>query len=136
MNRIAKAGFASALAGLALLIVAARPAEAANFTGTWSVSGTMAHGTMAAKVSPVCTLRQSGNTLGGSCRGPNGAGPATGTVNGSRVLWQWHVTATNSIGMSGVMTFHGTLGADNVVRGTWTASPLPGGVGEFTQIRA
>jgi hypothetical protein len=136
VNRIAKAGFASALAGLALFTVAARPAEAANFTGTWSISGTMAHGNVGAKVSPVCTLRQSGNALSGTCRGPNGAGAATGTVNGSRVLWQWHVTATNSIGMSGVMTFHGTLGADNVVRGTWTASPIPGGVGEFTQIRA
>lgn len=135
MNAIAKACFASALAGFALFAVPARPAEAANFSGTWSVSGTMTTTTSIAHVSPVCTLRQSGDALSGTCRGPNGVGAAAGELNGARVLFQWHVTATNSIGLSGIATFHGALGSDGVIRGTWTFTGFRA-TGTFTAIRA
>jgi len=134
VNLIAKGRFASALAGFVLLTVTAQPAGAANFSGTWSVSGTMTTATSIAKVSPVCTLRQSGDALSGTCRGPNGAGAATGELNGARILFQWHVTRTNSIGMSGVATFHGTLGGDGVIRGSWTFTGFPA-AGTFTAIR-
>ena len=134
MNLIAKACFAAALAGFALCAVPAQPAGAANFSGTWSVSGTMTTATSIAKVSPVCTLRQSGDALSGTCRGPNGVGPATGELNGVRILFQWHVTRTNSIGMSGIATFHGALGSDGVIRGTWTFTGFPAS-GSFTAIR-
>ena len=132
MDRIAKACFASALAGLALLAAPTQPAGAANFSGTWSVSGTMTNGN---KVSPVCTLRQSGDALSGTCRGPNGVGTATGELNGARILFQWHVARTNAIGMSGVATFHGVLGPDGVIRGTWTFTGF-NATGSFTAIRA
>jgi hypothetical protein len=135
VNLIAKARFASALAGFALLAATAQPAAAAGFSGTWSVSGTMTTATSIARVSPVCTLRQSGDALSGTCRGPNGVGTATGEVNGARVLFQWHAVRTNSIGMSGVATFHGTLGGDGVIRGTWTFTGFPA-AGTFTAIRA
>jgi hypothetical protein len=123
------------LAGFALFTVPAQPVGAANFSGTWSVSGTMTSATSIAKVSPVCTLRQSGDALSGTCRGPNGVGAATGELNGARILFQWHVARTNSIGMSGVATFHGALGPDGVIRGTWTFSGFPA-TGTFTAIRA
>jgi len=135
VNLIAKACFASALAGFALFTVPAQPAGAANFSGMWSVSGTMNTGPTIAKVSPVCTLRQSGNALSGTCRGPNGVGTASGELNGARILFQWHVAATNSIGMSGVATFHGALGPDGVIRGTWTFTGFRT-TGTFTAIRA
>jgi hypothetical protein len=95
----------------------------------------MTTATSIAKVSPVCTLRQSGDALSGTCRGPNGVGTATGELNGARILFQWHVARTNAIGMSGVATFHGVLGPDGVIRGTWTFTGF-NATGSFTAIRA
>ena len=66
-------------------------------------------------VSPVCEFRQSGDRLAGTCSGPNGGG--------------------NAVGLAGVSSFQERLGADGVVRGTWTFSGRPGVRGEFTAQR-
>jgi len=117
------------------LLIAPLPADAAGFAGAWSVSGTMTTALFIGKVSPVCTFKQSGETLTGKCHGPNGAGPASGLVSGKTISWQWHATATTAIGRSGLYTFNGALDSGGVIRGTWTASGAPGVVGEFTAIR-
>ena len=103
-------------------------ADAANFAGTWTFSAVMA----TAQSSPVCVLRQSGNAVAGTCKGPNGMGAASGIVNGNAILLRWSAIRTNAIGMSGLITYHGTWGSDGVIRGTWTASPIPGEVGTFS----
>ena len=136
MHVIARVVLASAL-GFALVAPAPQPASAAvSFAGKWSVSGTMAAGNFVGKVSPVCVFRQSGDAISGTCRGPNGVGSAAGTVNGNRILFAWHSIRTNAIGVTGTETFHGALGGDGVIRGTWTFSSVPGVTGTFTAIRA
>jgi hypothetical protein len=41
------------------------------------------------------------------------------------------MVATTSIGLNGVSTFQGTLGRDNVIRGTWEFSRAPRLEGQF-----
>ncbi|HEX3466735.1 MAG TPA: hypothetical protein VHT05_01390 [Candidatus Elarobacter sp.] len=127
----------SALAASGLLAAPPSPAAAAaGFAGTWSISGTLASHGVIGKVSPVCVFRQSGDVIAGTCRGPNGIGSASGVVNGNRIQFSWHSVRTTSIGVTGTETFHGTLGGDGVVRGSWFFGAAPGAVGEFTMIRA
>ena len=95
----------------------------------------MIRGNQYTLVSPVCEFQQSGDQLTGTCTGPNGTGSAVGLTNGASVTWQWHVVATNNIGLSGISSFNGRLGADNVVRGSWTFSGRPGVSGQFTAMR-
>ena len=83
-------------------------------------------------VSPVCTFRQTADRLAGFCKGPNGQGSAARTVNGAEIYWAWRVIPTTPIGLAGVATFHGTLGRDNVVRGSFSHSIRPNASGPFT----
>ncbi len=136
MQVIARVVLVSALVGFALSAQPSPSAAALNFAGKWSVSGTIVRGNFFGKVSPVCVFRQSGDALSGTCRGPNGIGSAAGTINANRILFEWHSIATTSIGVTGTEIFHGVLGGDGVIRGTWTFSTLPGAVGTFTAIRA
>jgi hypothetical protein len=112
-------------AAAALVAVTALPlaADAANFAGTWAFTGSLNYHGKSSTTAPVCTLRQSGNTLAGSCKAPNFAGPATGTVSGRSIVLQWH--ATNAAGLKAVATMRGTWGADGVVRGTITSTSWP-----------
>ena len=128
MAVISKLLSATALMGFALLNVSVGTADAANFAGTWTFSGMMAN----AHSSPVCVFRQAGSKISGSCKGPNGIGSAAGTVNGTAILFQWHVIPTNRLGLGGVATYHGRWGSDGVVRGTWTHSAVPREVGTFS----
>jgi hypothetical protein len=134
MNMIAKLAYASALAVCGLVASATAPADAANFAGTWSVSGRIGNPVVATSA-PICVFRQSGNAIAGSCKGPNGIGSADGSVNGNAILWHWHVIATNSVGLAGTATYHGVWGSDGVIRGTWTHSRRPGYYGPFTAQR-
>ncbi len=124
MLRISAA--AAAFAAVAALPLAA---SAASFAGTWTFTGTFAYRGASYVTAPVCVLRQSGNALAGSCKGPNAIGPANGSVNGRSIMLQWHATST--AGRSGVATLKGTWGADGVVRGTITSTSAPG-VGVLT----
>jgi hypothetical protein len=113
------------------LVATPQRADAASFAGTWSVAGSLGN----VRTNPVCTFRQSGSTLSGTCRGPNAAGPAAGKINGGQIAWQWRANALNANATSGVATFKGAVGSDNVIRGSWTFSTLRG-AGTFTAIRA
>jgi hypothetical protein len=109
---------------LALAFAAPIAAEAANFAGTWTFTGTFVYRGSSYVTAPVCVLRQSGNALAGSCKGPNAIGSASGTVNGRAFTLQWHAIANT--GRTGVSTLKGTWGADGVVRGTITSTSAPG----------
>lgn len=119
----------AAVAGLVATIALPLTASAANFAGTWSFTGTFVGRGVTYTTAPVCVLRQSGNALAGTCKGPNAIGPANGTVNGRVIMLQWH--ATSNAGKSGVATMRGTMGADRVVRGTITSTSVSG-VGNLT----
>jgi len=132
---IGRLGCSSAVVGLALAVSAPASADGIDFSGAWSVSGQIVTGNLLITVSPICVFQQSGDRLRGSCKGPNGAGFATGATDGRDISFQWRHVATNAVGLSGVSTFRGTLGRDNVVRGFWTFSRLPNASGSFTAQR-
>jgi hypothetical protein len=131
MNVTGRMSGASVIA-LALIISSSASADETDFSGSWSVSGRIITGNLLTWVSPVCVFQQTSDQLTGNCKGPNGAGSATGATDGSDISFQWHMVATNAIGLNGLSTFRGTLGRDNVIRGSWTFSRLPNSSGTFT----
>ena len=134
MNAIAKGRYGSALVALAIVASFASIANAANFAGSWAVSGRLGNPVVATSA-PVCVFRQAGNAISGSCKGPNGIGSADGSVNGRAIAWRWHIIATNAVGLAGTATYRGVWGSDGVIRGTWTHSRRPGYNGPFTAQR-
>jgi hypothetical protein len=122
------------IASVLLAALPIRSNAAVNFSGTWHISGTLRTSVSVGSLAPVCVLKQSGDTILGPCRGPNGQGNATGIVNANRIQLTWNEIRTTAFGLTGVITFHGALGSDGVIRGTWTSSAVPG-VGTFTAIR-
>lgn len=113
----------------------AAPANAAQTT-TWMVSATFTeHGRLVGTATPVCSFQQAGELISGTCKGPNGIGPAAGTIRGGAVEWQWDHRATTAMGVTGATRFRGTVGADGVVRGSAASSNLPGATGAFTAMK-
>ena len=134
-SAVARLGRASALIGVALALSAPARAGDIDFSGGWSVSGQIVAGNLLTTVSPICVFHQTADRLTGSCKGPNAAGAAAGVADGRSIFFQWRHLAANAVGLSGVSTFRGTLGPDNVVRGFWTISLLPNASGSFTAQR-
>ncbi len=131
--KLAKIGIIATNVALGFSFFAPITALAVTFSGTWAVSGTLGR-PVVGTVSPVCVFRQSGRVISGTCKGPNSAGPIVGSVTGFTVAWQWRMTKITQIGVSGITTFHGTLGADGVIRGTWEY-PGYAALGTFTAQR-
>jgi len=118
----------TALAAFALFVASPLAVQAATFAGTWAFTGTFVEKGGMYVTAPVCVLRQTGNMLAGSCKGPNAIGSANGTVNGRTIVLQWHAVSTNAAtrGRGGVSTLKGTWGSDGVVRGTIVSTSTPG----------
>jgi len=116
--------YASAIVALVLTASTLQIAQAANFSGKWAFSGQIMGPTVAITTSPVCVLRQSGNRLTGSCRGPNAIGAAAGSVSGPVMILQWKTIPTTSRGVRTVITMRGRLGSDGIVRGTLNAAGM------------
>ena len=131
MNPFTRASLAWAVAAMTIFAAAPRPADAAGASGRWSVSGRSAY----SSVTPVCLITQAGSRISGTCRGPNAAGPVSGTVVGATIAFQWRTTATTRVGVTGMVTFRGVLGRDGVVRGTYTLTGSPG-AGTFVMQRS
>jgi hypothetical protein len=105
-------------------------------SGSWQVQGRMeAGGQTVAMAAPVCDFQQAGAQLTGICRGPNAEGPLKGAMVGGHVTWDWTTKATTALGLDGVASFKGDLGADGTVRGTWTTSATGDLTGDFTLTR-
>jgi hypothetical protein len=71
-----------------------------------------------------CIFKQSGNELTGSCKNLFLETPVTGTVNGRSVHWDWFYwlgfrRLLNPGYQLRKASFDGTLGADNILRGTY-----------------
>jgi hypothetical protein len=123
----------SAAVPAALLLGAAFPALAADaqVAGAWNLTGQIQAGEQMAVARPVCTFQQAGAALTGTCEGPNSAGPVSGKVAGQHVTFAWRHTPKVDIGLKGVSTFDGELGADGAIQGAWTYDGLPGAAGNF-----
>jgi hypothetical protein len=124
---------ASAIIGIGILL-SPSVAAAANFAGSWAISGTIGNPVIAT-ATPNCTFQQNGVTISGSCEGPGSKGPVDGVVDGSTIVWHWHMVAKTSTGFGGVATFTGALGPDGNISGTWTHSAVTGVTGTFTAQR-
>jgi hypothetical protein len=125
--------------GLAILALSAAAATAQplalDLTGAWQVTGELNAGEQVARATPVCTFKQTGAQVAGACEGPHAQGPVTGQVAGRHVSWQWRASPKTIVGMNGVASFEGDLGADNLIHGTWTTSQTSGTKGTFSAQR-
>jgi hypothetical protein len=116
--------------------VRSQVAGGADLSGVWQIIGHIDDGgAPRAQASPVCEFKQGDRTLTGHCKGPHAEGPASGVIAGRHVSWKWQASATSLIGVSSAAWFQGDVGADGVIRGTWSLEQLPGLKGEFTQTR-
>jgi hypothetical protein len=80
-------------------------------------------------------LKQTGDQLAVPRRGPNGGCSAVGVVAGDKIDLKCRTTNTNSPALVGVSTFHGELGADEIVQGPFSHSRFPGVDGVFATMR-
>ena len=131
-----KPGCRSLLLGCVLIVSGPAYAQAVvDFSGPWAVGGQIVAGPAFTQVTPICRFKQVANQLSGSCQGLNSGGPASGATNGPMISWQWQAQPLTPVGLGGVASFQGTLGPDNVIRGTWTFTAVPGASGSFSARR-
>jgi len=107
------------------LLLSAVPAVAADITGVWNVDGSVEDH----PVTPVCTLKQAGTKLSGSCKfDEDHASDVTGEVKAKEVSWKFTVEYQ---GTQYTLTFTGTLDTDNAIKGSISVDPS-GSDGDFT----
>jgi hypothetical protein len=129
-------GWGFVLAALILAAVAGgAKAQQMDLSGKWSLSGQILGRGSVMSFAQICDLKQTGDQLAGPCRGPNGGCSAVGVVNGANVDLTCRTTFTNNQNLAGVSTFHGAMGADEMVRGSCTHSRVPGANGVFAMMR-
>ncbi len=125
-----------ALCAALVLGLAAGGAGAADFSGSWRMSGTIMDGErLVFTATPVCVFQQAGSLLTGTCKGPNALGPATGSVDGRSVSWTSEMRGYTAVGATGTIDCAGHLDPDGVIRGVLRFSGLPGLTGAFTAER-
>jgi hypothetical protein len=127
------------IVALAIVLAGAAPwhaeAQEADLSGKWSLSGQMIAGRNFMSFAQICDLKQSGDQLAGPCKGPNGGCSAVGVVSGANIDLTCRTSTTNAPNLAGVSTFHGALGADEIVRGSFTHSRFAGSSGVFFMMR-
>lgn len=95
---------------LAMLILAAGLAMAADISGTWNVTIEIQGNTG----TPTFVLKQDGEKLTGTYSGMLGEAPITGTIKGDQVEWSFDVKSDQ---VSGKVTYRGTVsGAKKIGR--------------------
>lgn len=110
-------------------------AQQLDVSGKWSVSGLIAGNGSIMSFARICGLSQTGTQFSGDCRGPNGGCTMVGVVTGQGLDLTCRTTSTNNPSLSGVLTAHGVLGADQIVRGACTQSRIPRLSGQFSMMR-
>lgn len=119
------------------LLFAGTSAFAEDFSGKWQVEFRTSSNTRAM---PLCIFEQKENRISGNCKGPHSEGPASGTVDGRSIEFTWRTGqggGNSGDGQmhsgGGIWKFTGTLGQDNSITGSGTAST--GETGQFTAKR-
>jgi hypothetical protein len=123
------------LAALAACCAASASAQAPDYSGKWLFSGLVLSGRIALSFAQVCDLAQTGSQFAGLCRGPNGGCSVVGVVNGGEVDLTCRLNNAADPALSGVVTFHGVVAPDSVVRGTFVHSKAPGATGQAAMMR-
>lgn len=124
-----------AMLAIMLAVGSMASAQGVALSGKWSLSGQMIAGRMFMSFAQICDLRQTGDQVAGPCRGPNGGCSAVGVVSGGAIDLTCRTSSTNSPNLAGFSTFHGALGQDQIVRGSYTHSRFPGANGVFFMMR-
>jgi hypothetical protein len=123
------------IAAAALAAAGAARAKDVQVAGAWGIEGEIQAGTQAAVAHPTCTFKQTGTAISGVCEGINATGPASGTVTGQHVKWEWRHTPKSDVGLKGVSVFDGEMGPDGIIKGAWTFDGFPDAKGTFTATR-
>ena len=109
---------------LAMLILVAGLALAADVNGTWNVTVDIQGNTG----TPTFVLKQDGEKLTGNYSGLLGDAPITGTIKGDQVEWSFDVKSdqvTGKIMYRGTVSgtkMSGKLSLGDMGEGTWTAT--------------
>lgn len=101
-------------------------AQDVGYSGKWLFSGLIIANPSVFSFAQICDLQQTGTQIAGACRGPNGGCSAVGVVDGGHVDLTCRTTFINNPNLAGVLTFHGDLQSDGIVRGACTHSRSPG----------
>jgi hypothetical protein len=110
-------------------------AQSGDYSGKWLFSGLILSGRMAVSFAQVCDITQTRSQIAGFCKGPNGGCSAVGVVSGGSVDLTCQLTNVNNPSLSGVLTFHGAVAADAIIRGTVVHSKTPGTSGQAAMMR-
>ncbi len=110
-------------------------AQSADYSGKWLFSGLILSGRMALSFAQVCDIAQTGSQIAGLCKGPNGGCSAVGVVSGGGVELTCQMTNVSNPSLSGLLTFHGAVAADAIIRGTIVHSKAPEASGQAAMMR-
>lgn len=110
-------------------------AQSADYSGKWLFSGLILSGRMAMSFAQICDLAQTGPQFAGLCRGPNGGCSIVGVANGGAVDLTCQLNNAADPALSGLLSFHGAVAPDAIVRGTVTHSRAPGATGQASMMR-
>jgi len=110
-------------------------AQSSDYSGKWLFSGLILSGRTALSFAQVCDVTQTGSQIAGLCKGPNGGCSAVGVINGGSVELTCQMTNLSNPSLSGLLTFHGAVAADTIVRGTVVHSKAPGTNGQAAMMR-
>ncbi len=110
-------------------------AQSSDYSGKWLFSGLILSGRTALSFAQVCDVTQTGTQIAGFCKGPNGGCSAVGVINGGSVELTCQMTNLSNPSLSGLLTFHGAVAADAIVRGTVVHSKAPGTNGQAAMMR-
>jgi hypothetical protein len=83
----------------------------------------------------ICDLAQTGVQIAGPCHGPNGACSIVGVVNQGSIDLTCRGGAPSNPSTNGILTFHGDLAPDGVVRGACSHTRIPGAPGQASLMR-
>ncbi|MEO9168872.1 MAG: hypothetical protein ABI230_10760 [Aestuariivirga sp.] len=111
-----------AAALIALCANQATAQQAVDWNGKWLFSGLALNGRLATSFAQICDIQTTGSQISGPCHGPNGSCSLVGVVNGSLIDLTCSLDVINNPRLDGVLTFHGGLSPDGIVRGSTTHS--------------
>lgn len=122
-------------AALALTAGEATAQQGLDWNGRWLFSGLQVNGRAAASFAQICDLATTGNQIAGPCHGPNGSCSLVGVVNGPLIDLTCSLAVVNNSRLSGVLTFHGGVAPDGLVRGSYTHNRSPGAAGQASLMK-
>ena len=110
------------LVAAAVLALSPVAALAADLSGAWKINGSF--DSMGVTYSLTCTLTQTGTTLAGPCKGPQGEDiAATGSYDGTNAVISYDTTYQ---GTPVHLDYKGTVQADGSLKGAIDAGAVQG----------